>query len=780
MSRSPAGGVPSESASRRMCSSTSIGPTGEGVTRFSHISPKCADGRNGSGCRVRTQVALGCGVMVVVVAAFAGYSTRAQPRRRRQHRGARRSRHAAGAGRRRSRRGLRRRRAAPCTACSRPPPPPDADRPGAAEPARPLRPTQLATVEARLADVRRWRRLRRARPSRRRSTGLDDELRGVPHRPRRPRRRARPRQRRGGPRLPVRCDRRPLRPPHRAGHRGADPPCPRGRRARPSASAGRDHRARVAPAVDGGARRARRRHRRRARHRPFGVARRTGVLADARAAAEAGEPRQERVPRQHEPRDPHADERRVRDGGAARRHRSDAAPARLPGDAALERRRAARRHQRHPRRLQARGRQAAARERPSSTWPRSSPTPRRTLAVERAPARPRARPPHRARRARLRHRRRAAPAPGAAEPDWQRHQVHRAAARSPSTSTVARESADTWGAHFAVRDTGVGIAPEEVDRLFAPFEQADMSTTRRYGGTGLGLTITRHLVERMGGRVWVDSTPGQGSTFHFTARFAAAADQRTAPRIEAAVVPLAGRRVLIVDDNDTNRRVLEEMSAGWGMRPVTVESGPAALASVEDGVGRRRAIRSGAARRAHAGHGRLRRRRGDAAEPAHGRRDDRDAHLGRPGARPGALRRARPVGLPGQADHQARAAAQPAAGAAAPRGGRAVAAPAPVVEAPAAPGSPGRRLRVLVAEDNEVNVRLAVALLAKLGHAATIVGDGQAAVEAHGPRALRPDPDGRADAGAWAGWTRTRLSATPKPRPRTGRTCRSSRSRRGR
>ena len=207
--------------------------------------------------------------------------------------------------------------------------------------------------------------------------------------------------------------------------------------------------------------------------------------------------------------------------------------------------------------------------------------------------------------------------------------------------------------HFAVRDTGVGIAADEVERLFAPFEQADMSTTRRHGGTGLGLTITRHLVEMMGGRVWVDSTPGKGSTFHFTARFAVAPPGATAADDEAAV-PLPGRRVLIVDDNQTNRRVLEEMSIGWGMRPVAVDGGPAALASVEeawvagepyevvlldvrmpemDGFAVAEAMRP---------------------EPAHGRRDDRHAHLRRSGAGAGPLRGARPLRLHGQADHQAR------------------------------------------------------------------------------------------------------------------------------
>jgi signal transduction histidine kinase/DNA-binding NarL/FixJ family response regulator len=146
--------------------------------------------------------------------------------------------------------------------------------------------------------------------------------------------------------------------------------------------------------------------------------------------------------------------------------------------------------------------------------------------------------------------------------------------------TVARESATTWGAHFAIRDTGIGIAPEEVERLFAPFEQADMSTTRRHGGTGLGLTITRHLVERMNGKVWVDSTPGQGSTFHFTARFGIASEGAIVH--DDLSVPLAGRRVLIVDDNATNRLVLEEMAVAWGMRPFMAETGPEALACLEE------------------------------------------------------------------------------------------------------------------------------------------------------------------------------------------------------
>ncbi len=300
--------------------------------------------------------------------------------------------------------------------------------------------------------------------------------------------------------------------------------------------------------------------------------------------------------------------------------------------------------------------------------------------------------------------------------------------------TVSRESADTWSAHFAVRDTGVGIAPEESERLFAPFEQADMSTTRRHGGTGLGLTITRHLVERMGGRVWVDSTPGQGSTFHFTARFAVAAPGATAPRPEpvdgASDVPLTGRRVLIVDDNDTNRRVLEEMSTGWGMKPVSVESGPAAIASVES------AWTAGEPYEVVLLDVKMPGMDGFAVAEAMGPNphmagativmltsDDRSHDQVRCDALGLSAYLIKPItkrDLEGSLQRALRR--------------RAPAAP-PVVppvrdDAPAAEAAP-RSLRVLVAEDNEVNVRLATALLTKLGHAATVVGDGQAAVDAY-------------------------------------------------
>ncbi len=131
--------------------------------------------------------------------------------------------------------------------------------------------------------------------------------------------------------------------------------------------------------------------------------------------------------------------------------------------------------------------------------------------------------------------------------------------------------------HFQVKDTGPGIAGDRLDRLFKLFSQVDASTTRRYGGTGLGLAISQRIVELMGGRIWVESTPGVGSKFHFTIRVPEAAQQ--APRTHALRPQnLAGRRLLIVDDGEVNRRILRIQAERWGMVPSEADSGPAALA----------------------------------------------------------------------------------------------------------------------------------------------------------------------------------------------------------
>jgi signal transduction histidine kinase/DNA-binding response OmpR family regulator len=134
--------------------------------------------------------------------------------------------------------------------------------------------------------------------------------------------------------------------------------------------------------------------------------------------------------------------------------------------------------------------------------------------------------------------------------------------------------------HFKVKDTGIGIPLEKQGLLFKAFSQADSSTTRKYGGTGLGLAISVRLVELMAGKMWVESSEGNGSTFHFTARFAIATG-KVEPVFPALETALQGLPVLVVDDNDTNRRILCDMTRGWGMRPFATESGALALAALE-------------------------------------------------------------------------------------------------------------------------------------------------------------------------------------------------------
>jgi two-component system, sensor histidine kinase and response regulator len=143
--------------------------------------------------------------------------------------------------------------------------------------------------------------------------------------------------------------------------------------------------------------------------------------------------------------------------------------------------------------------------------------------------------------------------------------------------------------HFSVSDTGIGIPEEIQDQIFRPFEQAESSTTRRFGGTGLGLTISRQLVEMMHGRMWVVSEVGRGSTFHFTAEFGIATDQQLHESGE--LDSLRDLPVLVVDDNFTNRRILSEMLQYWHMQPVLADSAEHARQALQQADASRHPIR---------------------------------------------------------------------------------------------------------------------------------------------------------------------------------------------
>jgi PAS domain S-box-containing protein len=148
---------------------------------------------------------------------------------------------------------------------------------------------------------------------------------------------------------------------------------------------------------------------------------------------------------------------------------------------------------------------------------------------------------------------------------------------------LVSESRNRVMLRFSVQDTGIGIPEDKMGLLFHKFSQVDASTTRQYGGTGLGLAISRQLVEMMGGTIGVESTPGKGSTFWFTADLGR---QPRATQSQSAVpADLHGIRALVVDDNATNREILLRHMISWGMRPETAADGPDALEALHRAVG---------------------------------------------------------------------------------------------------------------------------------------------------------------------------------------------------
>jgi two-component system, sensor histidine kinase and response regulator len=279
--------------------------------------------------------------------------------------------------------------------------------------------------------------------------------------------------------------------------------------------------------------------------------------------------------------------------------------------------------------------------------------------------------------------------------------------------------------HFSVRDTGVGIPKEKQQTIFEAFTQADSSMTRHYGGTGLGLAISSRLVKLMGGRIWVESETGRGSTFHFTVRFQM--QKLSSRKYEPiGVEKLRELSVLIVDDNSTNRRILQEIVLGWQMKPTLSESGPEALTVLEraatkgtpfalilldaqmpgmDGFSVAERIKQDARlggstviMLTSAGL------RGDAARC---RELGIKAYLTKPIKRSSLLQAIKIVlGSQGEVEEN------------------------PAVVTIHSLRENRRRLRILLAEDNAVNQILAVRLLEKRGHEVVVAGNGSDALEA--------------------------------------------------
>ena len=277
---------------------------------------------------------------------------------------------------------------------------------------------------------------------------------------------------------------------------------------------------------------------------------------------------------------------------------------------------------------------------------------------------------------------------------------------------------------FAVSDTGIGISPEKMRRIFDAFEQGDGSTTRRYGGTGLGLAISRQLISMMGGQLTASSSEGRGSTFEFSIDLALS--QRRAVTIGGDPTELSGLNVLVVDDNDTNRRLLQHMLTNWRMKPVAAVGGEEAL-----GILRSSAREGGSFPLVLLDQCMPRMDGFTLAE--HIKRDPALAGatvmmLSSAGRR-GDAARCQAVGISAYLTKPIRQselldAIQLALGAA-----RSEDAPATVITRHTVREN-RRRLKILLAEDNPVNQKLAARMLAKAGCDVTVVGDGQAAVEA--------------------------------------------------
>ncbi|MGD1971737.1 MAG: ATP-binding protein, partial [Desulfobacterales bacterium] len=147
------------------------------------------------------------------------------------------------------------------------------------------------------------------------------------------------------------------------------------------------------------------------------------------------------------------------------------------------------------------------------------------------------------------------------------------------STELVKKDGDQTTLKFSVQDTGIGMTAEQAAKLFQPFMQADSSTTRKYGGTGLGLTISKRLAEMMGGEIWVESEQGQGSTFSFTANFGLGKEK--AKKIFSPSKDLRGMKALVVDDNATSREILKDLLESFTFEVTVAASGPEGIAALE-------------------------------------------------------------------------------------------------------------------------------------------------------------------------------------------------------
>jgi PAS domain S-box-containing protein len=290
---------------------------------------------------------------------------------------------------------------------------------------------------------------------------------------------------------------------------------------------------------------------------------------------------------------------------------------------------------------------------------------------------------------------------------------------------VGIESLDTSSAllHFCVADTGIGIPPDKQEAIFGAFEQADSSTTRKYGGTGLGLTISSKLVELMGGRIWVESELGRGSKFHFTARLVPT-DAVPAPEPPADASSLERLPVLIVDDNATNRRILQEMLSNWRMQPAEADGGKTALAALCE------AARAGRPFPLVLLDSNMPELDGFALADEirrHAEIDGATIMMLTSGDRPGDVARCRQLGIAAYLTKPIKQ-SELLDAIMAVIGAR-HAAEEQTTGVPPAPAA-SRQLRVLLAEDSLVNQKLAVHLLEKWGHTVSVANNGREAIAA--------------------------------------------------